>query len=111
MQGHDVVRRRAYVEGEAMGIKEWSAKVAEEEKERRSVEKVAREQADTAKATVVGVCPSPKEHYVTEVNKGSIRMQTWQAALNSRFQSGYRLVHVFEQGGNTVQVFEHHFHP
>ena len=56
-------------------------------------------------------CIQPAQHYLTEVNKGSIRMQTWQRHLNDMYARGYRLAHVFEQDGNTVQVYEHHWHP
>jgi hypothetical protein len=52
----------------------------------------------------------PGDHYMTEVNKGSINMGNWQTKLNGWYQRGYRLAHVFEQDGNTVQVFEHHIH-
>lgn len=55
-------------------------------------------------------CPFPQSHYSTEVNKGSIRMQHWQGHLNDMYGRGYVLAHVFEQDGNTVQVFVHHFH-
>lgn len=54
--------------------------------------------------------PCGGEHYVTEVNKGSINMRTWQRHLNDMHTRGYRLAHVLEQDGNTVQVFEHHWH-
>jgi hypothetical protein len=57
-----------------------------------------------------GGCPDPSSHFQTEVNKGSIRMQTWQSHINGMYAKGYRLAHVFEQDGNTVQVFEHHLH-
>lgn len=51
--------------------------------------------------------PQPSgDHYVTEVNRGSINMSRWQGKLNSMHARGYRLAHVFEQDGNTVQVFE-----
>lgn len=50
------------------------------------------------------------DHYMTEVNKGSINMRNWQAHLNDMHRRGYRLAHVFEQDGNTVQVFEHSWH-
>lgn len=59
-------------------------------------------------AAAVGSCPNPRAHYLTEVNKGSIRMQTWASHLNDLYQQGYRLAHTFEQDGNTVQVYEHH---
>ena len=52
-------------------------------------------------------CPDPKNHYSTEVNKGSINMGRWQGHLNDMYGRGYRLAHVFEQDKNTVQVFEH----
>lgn len=52
-------------------------------------------------------CPDPNNHYVTDVNKGSINMRHWQARLTQMWQHGYRLAHVFEQDGNTVMVFEH----
>lgn len=52
----------------------------------------------------------PGDHYVTEVNKGSINMANWQRHLNEMYSKGYRLVHVLEQDKNTVQVFEHHYH-
>jgi hypothetical protein len=61
-----------------------------------------------ADALASGGCSG--EHYVTEVNKGSIHMGTWKAHLNERYTSGYRLQQVFEQDGNTVTVFEHHWH-
>jgi hypothetical protein len=48
----------------------------------------------------------PRYEYRTEVNKGSIRMQTWQAHLNAIGGDGWRLAHAFEQDGNTVQVYE-----
>lgn len=54
--------------------------------------------------------PCGGDHYVTEVNKGSVNMRTWQAHLNDMHRRGYRLAHVFEQDKNTVQVFEHHWH-
>lgn len=68
----------------------------------------AKEEHQAAAREVTSRCPG--SHYVTEVNKGSIRMQTWQGRLNEMYASGYRLAHVQEQDGNTIQVFEHHFH-
>jgi hypothetical protein len=44
--------------------------------------------------------------YATEVNKGSINMRSWSNDLNKKGAEGWRLAHVFEQGGNTVMVFE-----
>jgi hypothetical protein len=54
--------------------------------------------------------PECGKHYLTEVNKGSLNMQRWQGHLNDMYRKGYRLLHVFEQDGNTVQVYEHHGH-
>lgn len=84
----------------------WKGEQQDARQQRQEVLAGAREVA----AAVVGACPDPGTHYVTEVNEGSIRMQTWQGHLNDLFQRGYRLAHVFEQDGNTVQVYEHH-HP
>lgn len=73
----------------------------------------ARERGERSRETAAvstSTCPDPSKHYQTEVNKGSIRMQTWEADLNWRFQQGYRLAHVYEIAGNTVQVYEHN-HP
>lgn len=50
------------------------------------------------------------EHYRTDVNRGYINMNRWQQHLEAMYRAGYRLTHVFEQNGNTVQVFEHHWH-
>ncbi len=44
--------------------------------------------------------------YHTEVNKGSINMRSFANDLNQRGAEGWRLAHVFEQGGNTITVFE-----
>jgi hypothetical protein len=52
----------------------------------------------------------PGRHYMTEVNKGSIRMGSWENHLNDMWGQGYKLEHVFEQDGNTVQVYAHHYH-
>lgn len=62
----------------------------------------------TPAAAPAGGCTG--SHYVTDVNKGSINMGRWQSNLNDMYAKGYRLAHVLEQDGNTVQVFEHHFH-
>lgn len=74
------------------------------------VKKINDDKAATAEtvAAAAGACPGG--HYVTEVNKGSIRMQTWQSHLNDMYAKGYRLHQVLEQDGNTVQIFEHHYH-
>jgi len=77
-------------------------------REAAAAQQAVRDTAREAAGGVVGACPG--NHYRTEVNKGSIRMQTWESKLNDAYQHGYRLVHVFEQDGNTVQVYEHSFH-
>ena len=38
-------------------------------------------------------------------------MRAWQGHLNDRYARGWRLHQVFEQDGNTVQVFVDHWHP
>ncbi len=63
--------------------------------------------AKEAAAAVVAGCPDPLNHYDTEVNKGSVSMTMLKGRLAVRFEDGYRLAHIFEQGGNTVMVFEH----
>jgi putative hemolysin len=61
-------------------------------------------------AASLAACPDPATHYATVVNKGSLNVTIWAGALNNQYAKGYRLAHVFEQDGNTVQVFEHN-HP
>lgn len=77
-------------------------------KEAAAQQQAVRQQSQEAARGVVGACPG--DHYLTEVNRGSINMGRWQSNLNGMYQRGYRLAHVLEQDGNTVQVFEHHFH-
>lgn len=74
----------------------------------RAKEAAQQQMARPAVQAAPGGCPG--SHYVTEVNKGSINMGRWQSHLNEMHGRGYRLAQVFEQDGNTVQVFEHHFH-
>lgn len=64
--------------------------------------------AGHARAEVLQPCTG--DHVKTVVNKGSIRMQSWESDLNKMYREGYRLAHVFSQDGNTIQVFEHHWH-
>jgi hypothetical protein len=45
-------------------------------------------------------------HYQMEVNKGSIRMQTFESIANQRIANGYRIGHIFEQDGNAIVVWE-----
>jgi hypothetical protein len=77
-------------------------------KEQAAQQQAADQAGRAAAREVLANCPG--RHYVTEVNKGSIRMGTWQGHLNEMYTKGYRLAHVLEQDGNTVQVFEHHYH-
>lgn len=44
--------------------------------------------------------------YDTEVNKGSINMGHLARHLNDRQSKGWRLLHILEQDGNTVLIFE-----
>jgi hypothetical protein len=44
--------------------------------------------------------------YMTDVNKNSINMRHWANKLNQLGAQGWRLMHVFEQDGNTVMVYE-----
>jgi hypothetical protein len=77
-------------------------------KEAAAQQQAVRVQSVQAARAVVGACPG--DHYLTEVNRGSINMGRWQSHLNDMYRDGYRLAHVLEQDGNTVQVYEHHFH-
>ena len=77
---------------------------------RDDVRKINEGKAANAAAAAAALENCGGDHYVTEVNKGSINMRTWQAHLNDMYRKGYRLVHSFEQDGNTIQVFEHHIH-
>jgi hypothetical protein len=79
-------------------------------KEQRAAAEAGRQQVAELARGAVAACPLPSSHYVTEVNKGSINMTTWGIHLNQMYAGGYRLAHSFEQDGNTVQVYEHHFH-
>lgn len=44
--------------------------------------------------------------YTTYVNKGSINMRVLTNTLNDYAKDGWRLHTIFEQGGNTICVFE-----
>lgn len=68
----------------------------------------SKQATQAAVATSVGPCSG--DHYLTEVNKGSINMRHWQKDLNDMHRKGYRLFQVFSQDGNTIQIFEHHWH-
>lgn len=66
-----------------------------------------RGKAETA-AQWTSPCPRPDDHYQTDVNKGSINMNVWRYQMTERYKQGYRLTHVFEQKGNTVQIGRAH---
>lgn len=66
--------------------------------------------ADQA-AAAVGACPDPQNHYTTKINKGDIDVHTGlKISLNAMYDDGYRLSHIYSHDGDTIQVFEHHFH-
>ena len=46
------------------------------------------------------------DHYDAEVNEGGINMMLFNRQLNSRWEQGWKLGRIFEQGGNTVIVWE-----
>lgn len=46
------------------------------------------------------------DHYQTEVNKGDINMRNMEGNLNKRYEDGWRLAHVIEQGGNVIFIWE-----
>lgn len=48
----------------------------------------------------------PRFEYDTEVNKRSLNMAVYAQRLNARARDGWRLHTAFEQGGNTVSIFE-----
>lgn len=77
-------------------------------REQAAQQQAANEAGAVAVKDSLSACPG--SHYVTEVNKGSVNMGTWQRHLNDMHSKGYRLAHVLEQDGNTVQVFEHWYH-
>ncbi len=87
-----------------MGLKDMRAN-AFAAKEAQDQERAAEQERRDA---IAAQCRG--DHYLTEVNRGSISMGGWQAHLNEMYLRGYRLAHAFEQDGNTVQVYEHHTH-
>ena len=46
------------------------------------------------------------DHYDCEVNRGDLSMHWLKDTLNDRWSDGWKLGQVFEQGGNTVIVWE-----
>ena len=45
-------------------------------------------------------------HYDVEVNKRGLSVSALTKTLNARWENGWRVLHIFEQRGNTVVVFE-----
>lgn len=45
-------------------------------------------------------------HFVARVNKGRLDVERYTDFLNEWYEAGYRPHLVFEQGGNTVTIFE-----
>ena len=46
------------------------------------------------------------DHYQAELNEGSINVGSFNRQLNDRWEKGWRLARLFEQGGNTIMVWE-----
>lgn len=46
------------------------------------------------------------DRYEAEVNRGDLNVGSFTRGLNARWNDGWQLAHVFEQGGNTVVVWE-----
>lgn len=44
--------------------------------------------------------------YDTQVNRGDINMRSLASDLNQRGEDGWRLAHVYSQGGNTILIYE-----
>lgn len=88
--------------------KEAAQQAAASRQESAAQQTAVREQSQQAARAVTAACPG--KHYITDVNRGSINMNAWAGKLNQMYEQGYRLAHVLEQDGNTVQVYEHHFH-
>lgn len=45
-------------------------------------------------------------HYEVEVNRDNLNAGAFEKAANERHANGYRIAQLFEQGGNTVCVWE-----
>lgn len=45
-------------------------------------------------------------HYEVEVNRDNLNAGAFEKAANERHENGYRIAQLFEQGGNTVCVWE-----
>ena len=50
--------------------------------------------------------PVDRYEYDTEVNKGSINMRALASTLNKRGSEGWRLAQAFQEGGNTILIYE-----
>ena len=65
-----------------------------------------------AEKTEKGRCPAcltlagETLHYDMEVNKGSIRAQSFSKDANKRWVDGWKIAHMFEQDGNTIIIWE-----
>ncbi len=46
------------------------------------------------------------KHYEVEVNREDLNAGAFEKAANERYENGYRIADVFQQGGNTVCVWE-----
>lgn len=71
------------------------------EEARELVEEADVEEGIAARA----VAEAEERHYQVEVNKGGLSVSALTKTLNDRWDSGWRLSHVFEQRANTVLVF------
>lgn len=45
-------------------------------------------------------------NFEAQVNKGKIRMEGLTNHLNARWANGYKLMHIYEQDGNTVVIWQ-----
>jgi hypothetical protein len=45
-------------------------------------------------------------HYEADVNRGDLNMRSLTDELNDRHDKGWKLAHIFEQGGNTILIWE-----
>jgi hypothetical protein len=46
------------------------------------------------------------KHYEVEVNREDMNAGAFERAANERYENGYRIANLFQQGGNTVCVWE-----
>ena len=57
-------------------------------------------------ATAEAIAEAEQLHYQVEVNKRGFSASYLTKTLNERWDNGWRLLHILEQRGNTVLVFE-----